>query len=341
MARIIPNSIIIATFACIIAACGSGDKNTDQQSSSYEPIPASKELSELNERLKTDSSNAGLFYERAKCYMDIHDYNAALIDMSRVMRLDSTKPQYYITISDLYLYANLTGRSKTALEKCLALDPKNTAAMLRLAELYFYVKKYQESINYINEALKIDEHISQAYFLKGMNFRELGDTAKAISSMITATEQAPEYYKAFLEVSVLYAAQKNKLALSYCDNALRIDPTSIEALYIKGNYYLDNKDWDNAIKTYDELLKVEPKYKYAHYNLGAIALNAKKYDDAIIHFTNAINIDPKYAEAYFGRGTCYVQKNDKTKAKIDYQMAAQVAPGYTPADDALNALAGR
>lgn len=319
-------------------ACGNCKNEIDQQTAE-QIVTVPKDLAEINGKIKKDTTNAVLYYARAKYFMNIHDYSAALNDMTRVMHMDSVKPEYYITVSDLYLYINQTGKSKTALENCLKLDPKNTAAMLKLAELYFYVKKYPESMNLINDALKIDKYISKAYFLKGMNYKETGDTVKALSSMVTATEQDPEYYAAFLELAVLHAAQKNKLAVSYCDNALKIDPKSIEAMYIKGNFYLNTKDWDNAIKTYNELLKINPKYKYAHYNLGEIALTNKKYDEAIGHFTDAINADAKYPEAYFGRGTCYVQKGEKDKGKADYQMAKQIAPGFTPAEDALNALA--
>jgi len=324
-------SLFILIVLC--AACGNTKKTDDQ--TSVQPVNTPKELQELNEKIKTDSTNAALYYARAKYKINIREFNDALVDMSYVMKYDSVRPEYYLTISDLYLSGNNTRRSKEALEKCLVIDPKNTEAMLKLAELYFYVKKYQESIDNINNALKINEHIAKAYFLKGMNYKEIGDTTKAISSMNTATEQDPEYYAAYMELGALHAAKKNALALSYYDNAIRIDPKSVEAVYGKGKFYQDIKDWNNAIKMYGELLKMKPDYKYAHYNLGAIALVNKRVDDAITYFTKAIADDAKYPEAYFARGTSYVQKGDKAKAREDYKMAVELNPNYEAAQDAL------
>jgi tetratricopeptide (TPR) repeat protein len=333
-------SIVISGIIYLLTSCannsGEGSRQVIQTPTTA-VVP--EDLQKLNEKIKKDSSSASLYYARAKYYLNTRDFNASLIDMSRVMKLDSMKPDYYITLSDIYLFGNHTGKSKDALEKCLSLDPNNTDAMLKMAELYFYVKKYQESINFINGALKINNYMARAYFLKGLNFKEGGDTSKAISNLVTATEQDPDYFAAFAELGAIYAAKKNKLAIGYFDNALRINPKSLETLYNKGKFYQDEKNWDNAVNAYQELLKIEPQYKHAHYNLGAIALVSKSsYDEAIKHFSDAINLDPKYVEAYYARGTCYFQKGDMPKAKIDYQTAVQINPNFEPAVDALKAF---
>src|SRR6185369_1058886 len=149
---------------------------------------------------------------------------------------------------------------------------KNVDAMLKLAELYFYVKKYDKSIEYINMALKINKYNAKAYFMKGMNYKEIKDTAKAISSMQTAVEQDQTYYNAYMQLGILNAAQKNPLAVQYYKNALRIQPNSTEAWYDIGKYYQDVMDWTQASEAYATLLKIDPKYKNAFYNLGVINL---------------------------------------------------------------------
>jgi tetratricopeptide (TPR) repeat protein len=329
--------IIIAIGLCC-PGCRN-DRKREEPSVPVSTISTPKELQDLNEKIRFDSTSATLYYTRAKYYLNVRDFNASLIDMSRVMQLDSMKPEYYLTIAELYMDGSHTSKSKAALEKCLSMDPKNTDALLKLAELYFYVKKYQESINYINDALKINNFLSKGYFLKGLNFKEIGDTSKAISSLVTATEQDPEYYGAFEELGVLYAAKKNSLAIGYFDNALRIDPKSTETLYNEGKFFQDTKEWEKAMASYQDLLKIEPNFKHAHYNLGAIELvKNKACDKAIKHFTDAINADANYFEAYYARGTAYLQKGDKSKARSDYQMALQIDPEDGPSKEALKEL---
>ena len=57
-----------------------------------------------------------------------------------------------------------------------------------------------------------------------MKYKDLGDTAKAISSMQTAVEQDQQYYNAYMQLGILCAAQRNKLAVDYYKNALKVIP---------------------------------------------------------------------------------------------------------------------
>ena len=217
----------------------------------------------------------------------------------------AAKAKYYLTLSDIYFVANKTSKTKEALEKSIILDPANTDALMKMAELYLYVQKHQESIDYINTVLKLDQYNAKAYFMKGMNYKEIGDTSKAISSMQTAVEQDPEYYAAYMQLGILHAAQKNPLAIDYYNNALKINSGSIEAHYGKAKFYQDIKEWKRAIIAYEELLQNDADNKYAHYNLGVIyLLDLKLYDSALKQFDEAIKSDPQYADAYKAKELC-------------------------------------
>jgi tetratricopeptide (TPR) repeat protein len=228
------------------------------------------------------------------------------------------------------------------LEKCIKLDDKNVDAMLKLAELYFYVNKNDKSFEYINMALKINKYNAKAYFLKGMNYKEIKDTTKAISSMQTAVEQDQTYYNAYIQLGILNAAQRNPLAVQYYKNALRIQPNSTEAWYNLGKFYQDVEDWKQATDAYNTLLKIDPKYKNARYNLAVINLvGTKDYNKALEYFTEAIKADPTYIEAYYGRGVCYQTMKDKKNAAIDFQACLSIDPKFEKADIALKQLGGK
>jgi tetratricopeptide (TPR) repeat protein len=330
-----------ALFAIAIASCGNnGDQPVKNGADTAAVDSSAAGLAELNKKILADPNNPDLYHQRAKYEFERQkDVQAALADMGRALKIDSTRAPYFITLSDLYFTVNKSGNAKAALEKALEVDPKNTEAMMKLAELYLYVKKYQKSIDYINMALKVDQYNAKGYFMKGMNYKEIGDTAKAISSMETAVEQDPQYYAAYLQLGILYAAKKDPLAESYYNNALRVDPRSTEAMYNKGKFYQDMQNWNAAIATYNDLLKIDPNYKYASFNLGVIHLvNLKVYEEALKYFNNAIAADSEYKEAYYGRGTCYQAMGDVKRAAADYQQALVIDPQYEPARIALKSL---
>ncbi|MCX6295370.1 MAG: hypothetical protein NTX97_04760, partial [Bacteroidetes bacterium] len=223
----------ILTFAgsILISSCGNNVKTV-------EPIPVDSSktkvpeaLLKLNEQIKSNPKDADLYHARAKYYLNEKKFDLGFDDMRKAMTIDSSKAEYFITLSDLYFVTNQTANSKASLEKCIKLDDKNVNAILKLAELYFYVKKHDKCFEYINMALKIDKYNSKAYFMKGMNYKELKDTAKAISSMQTAVEQDQSFYNAYMQLGILNAGQRNPVAVDYYKNAMRIQPNSAEAWY--------------------------------------------------------------------------------------------------------------
>lgn len=302
----------------------------------------SPELKALNQRILDNPNDAALYNERARMYLKLKLLEDAIYDAKRSIRIDSTKVEFYLTEADIYFAANETRNAKVVLEKVVKKFPTNTEGLLKLAELFFIVKQYDNAFAKINEALKIDQNLSKGYYLKGDIYKEVGDTAKAISSYETAVEQDNQNFGAFFSLGLIYSAKQSPLAFEYYDNALRIKPNNIEALYAKAKLLQDLSKYDESTSLYKTLLKVDSLHAFSLYNLGAIDLEVNKNaKNALAYFSKAINADPKYAEAYFARGVCYQELKDINNAKADYQMCLQLKPNYEPAVEALNSLGAK
>jgi tetratricopeptide (TPR) repeat protein len=331
--------LVLFTCSAILSSCGRDSKVSDKKTTISTSVNTPQELQQLNVQLQAQPNNPDLYYKRALYYLNSKKYDESFADITHVLKIDSSKSEYFLTLSDLYFIANKTGNAKQALEKSISLDNKNVDAMLKLAELYLYVRKNEQSMKYINMALKVNQYSAKAYFMKGMNYKEMKDTARAISSMQTAVEQDQQYYNAYIQLGILCAAKKKPLAVQYYKNAIRIQANSEEAWYNLGKFYQDTENWNSAIEVYTILIKINPSNKYAHYNMGVINLvHFKKYDLAISHFTEAIKIDTKYVQAYYGRGVCSQTKKDVKQAVIDFQACLDINPKFEPAQLALKQL---
>lgn len=325
----------------ILISCGRDNivSETNKVDSTSQNV--SEELKQLNSQLHASPDNADLYHQRARYYFKTGNFDGSFADMAKVLKIDSSKAEYFLTLSDLYFVTNKTGNAKIALEKCISLDDKNVDAMLKLAELFLYVRKNEQSMKYINMALKVDQYNAKAYFMKGMNYKELKDTAKAISSMQTAVEQDQKYYNAYIQLGILCAAKKNPLAIQYYKNAIKIHENSTEGWYNLGKCYQDMQDWNNALETYTNLVHIDGGHRNAHYNIGVLYLvNFKKYELAIKHFSEVINIDAKYIQAYYGRGLCFQAQGDIKQSTIDFQACLDINPKFEPALLALKELKG-
>jgi tetratricopeptide (TPR) repeat protein len=299
----------------------------------------SPELKAINQKILQDPNNADLYNERAKIYLALKQNEDAVSDAKRAIRIDSTKAEYYLTEADIFFAANETRNSKEALELIVKKFPNNTEGLLKLGELYYLVKQYDNAFAKINDALKINVNLAKAYYLKGSIYKETGDTAKAISSLETAIEQDNKNYGAFLDLGLIYGARRNTIALEYFENAISLNPARTDGLYAKAKLLQDLNKTDEAVAIYNRILKADSLHEFSLYNIGAIELDVKKdVKAALAYFTKAINANPKYAEAYFARGVCYQELKDRNNAFADYSMCLQLKPNYEPAVEALNSL---
>jgi tetratricopeptide (TPR) repeat protein len=297
------------------------------------------ELKAVNSELLNAPNNADLYQKRSIVYLRLKQFEEAINDSKRAIRIDSLQAKYYITLADIYFAQNSTRLAKELLEITTTKFPENTEAHLKLAELYYLVQRYQEAIEFANKALKINENIAKAYFIKGSVYRESGDTTRAISSLETVVEQDKNYADAYFDLGVLYASRKNPIALEYYNNVLRIDPARAPARYARAKLLQDLGKIDDAIKEYEAILADNANCDDCFYNMGALYLEVKKNPKkALESFNKALEINRSFLAAYLARGYTYSVLNDKTSAKADYNMCLQLQPNYEPAIQGLNEL---
>jgi tetratricopeptide (TPR) repeat protein len=259
--------------------------------------------------------------------------------LTKAVSLNGKKPQYYITLSDIYLLSGKPDNSRDALLKALELNPSDKAALLKIAKLELIVKDYPKTFEYINKALAVDKINPQAYFTRAVALLEKGDTAGAIVNFQTSINQDQLNFDAYMELGEIFSAKRDNLALDYLKDALNIRPGNKPALYLLGMFYQDNGQYDKAIQTYLILRKADSLFRNAPYNIGYIYLvYLKDFKRAATYFTDAIKIDNTYAEAYYNRGLAYEYEGTFPDAYRDYQQALKLRTNWQKPIDGLNRL---
>lgn len=304
-----------------------------------EEFPGQVRLDSLTALLDEDPDNADLLNERAKVFLDVDQTNFALADAGRALLLDSTVAKYYLTISDVYFRLNKPNKCKNALLKAIQLQPDYKEPLYRLAQFELYLRNYQESINYANDMLRLDARDDRPFMVKGLCYKELGDTAKAIQNYLEAVTENPDNYDAYVELGIIHYAKKDPLAEGYLKSALDIRPDGIDALYALGMHYQGSDKLNEALETYTRILEIDSTYSSAYFNMGYVQYQyLQLYNEALANFDKAVQVNPKYYQAVYMRGLCFEARGDIARAKREYGYALELNPNYKKAADGMQRL---
>jgi len=301
-------------------------------------------LRALNKRIMENPNDYSAYLDRARYWGDREFYPYAFSDILRAIGVDSTQASIYELRGDLYFKQQKVKEAYDDYTMCLRRDSLYVKGLLKKTGIDIVLGNYDLARRQLNSALRVNEYEPEAYYLRGRLYKTMGDTNLAASSYKTAIEVDPDYYDAYLEVGLLYAAKKNDLAKEYYSSAIGIRPKSIQGWYNKAMFlqetgFKKKERYNEAFNCYDSILAIDPKFVAAHFNKGYVFLEyLQQYDSAAKHFTNAVQIYPEYYQAYYNRGLCNESMNKRREAEADYRQALALKPDYTDAAIALGRL---
>lgn len=115
---------------------------------------------------------------------------------------------------------------------------------------------------------------------------------------------------------VKYADLKSKEGIRYASNAFNS----------KAFHLFANKQYDEAIDSYDKAIELEPDDAMAYQNRAAAYSSKGQVDRAIDDYNKVIALVPKRSNGYVGRGLTYARNGLYDSAINDYNKALALAP---------------
>jgi tetratricopeptide (TPR) repeat protein len=323
--KIYTNTIAVALLLSLgIVGCNNSKKEEPKSTEISNIVPTEKAY--LDSLINLDSKNPQLFFARAKWNFNNGIKHAALADIYSAIYLDSTKAEYYYLGGDLFIEMGEGTKAIQLMSKGISLIPKDEELYLRATEYNFYMQNYPSAINFANDLLRLNQFNADAYFFKGLIYKDLQDTLKSISNFQTCVEQDPQHYNAYMQLGLLHSAKKDDVALRYFENALNIDEFSREAMYGKAYHYQRKAIYNKAIEEYKKMVTLDPKDAEAFYNIGYCFIQTDSLSQAFKNFDIATKILPSYAGAYYMKGYVSELANNNTDAKTYYTQALKMIP---------------
>jgi tetratricopeptide (TPR) repeat protein len=310
-------------------------------------------LDELNNEIIQNPESPNVYLKRAYYYKNIYDFENALADVNRALKLAGDVAAVNYAKADILFIAGGVEQnveryeqSEIYLNETLKIDSTFLEAHILLARLNIGKPNLEKAMLNVQAALKINEQYAPAYFWKGMIYEDLGNLDLAKQSYQTCIERDANYFDAYHHLGILLTHTLDKNAVVYFDKALEINPNSIEVLRNKGLYLKDVDKYDEAIECFNTILNLDPKFSESYYNIGVVYIAAYRDDMeqfskdttiqvAMENFEKAIQIDPQYPDALYNLGHLYKFKGDKKTAKNYFLQVLTIMPQHEMALEAL------
>lgn len=148
------------------------------------------------------------------------------------------------------------------------------------------------------EKLRRDPTVGEWHFVLGYSFFRRGDYPRAIQTLTTATERAPEDNDNWGLLAESYRLSgRPQVAAKILTHAVSIDSNSPIPRYLLGMAFRDMGVGSEAVAAWQEAVRLEPRYTLAWYEIGMQLVRSGQVEDARkIHATLA-KLDPQLADA--------------------------------------------
>jgi len=170
------------------------------------------------------------------------------------------------------------------------------------------------------------------YINRSSTFSELGLYEKAITDCDQALRLDPSSAIAFTNrASAYHSMGLYEKAITDCDQALRLDPGLAKTYNNRASSYHETGRYQRAIEDFDQALRFDPNYALAYSNRAASYNQIGQYQQAIADCDQALHLNPGLVKAYNNRGNSFHYLGQNKRAIEDFDYALRLDPSLATA----------
>lgn len=327
-------SLLMIVFVGMLS-CNNSDKKTPEEILNAPPFKG------LTDSIRRFPKQPELYLERARLLSQHNLHELATPDYKKLWELQPVPPVALQYISNLML-VDKQQQAVGLLKQCIANWPDNPDLHRRLSEIYTQTGQSRKAIQEFDDWLQQDSLNFEAWYEKGVLMTKLKDTPAAIRAMERSYQLRPINYNG-LALASLYAATLNPKVLVICDELSAKDTSGMvnDALYLKGTYYSDTKQYAKARALFDECIRRDWKFADAYIEKGIIFYDQKLYDSALDIFVMAATVASTNPDAWYWMGRSYESKGNKEQALLNYQRAVAIDKNFEEAKNGIRRVKAR
>jgi tetratricopeptide (TPR) repeat protein len=239
--------------------------------------------------------------------------------------LRQIRSRVYVALGQIATTEKNDAEAETAFRRALELNPHAARAHAGLAELLLKAEKANDAVVEAKAAITNGDDSGGAYSLLGVIQARNGAPEDALLSFNEALKRDPKNAFTLRQRAESYIAKsKWNEAITDLRAALAIEPLDQTKLRLAG-VYVESKQYSEAIPIYQDALKADPTNLEARAALANIMIDSGKGGDAISQLESLIKADPNRADLHAQLAELYLRTQPE-KALEQYTLASKLEP---------------
>lgn len=256
-------------------------------------------------------------------------YDKGIAEFKKVLELDPQGLTHYSSLTYnflgwAYLRKGEFEKAHVAFSKYVALLPNQAYPLDCLANFYLIAGNYDQALIYLQQSLEINPDYAltsklfgKTYFAKGMYNQAFLSYEQYLAKAFSNADKAEAH---FYLAKFYYVKNDCNKALQECQQALNLNPQSIETHWIQGLCFVQKEMFTHAeaevlaINGLIQKTNIEELKTYYHHLVGELFLYEGLHEQALDNFKKAANIESldrtfflnAAGEAYFHLGNFHM-----------------------------------
>ena len=268
------------------------------------------------------------------------DSDAAIKDCTRAIEIDPTNylAYYHRGWANANNPSGSFEKALKDYAKAIDNNPRYGEAFSESGKIYLEKLEFDSAIDDFTNAIECKnlepDRFAKVYHMRGNAYYAKADYDTAIGDYTSAIKYDSKYAKAYVDRAEAYFNKTEWVgAIDSFTKAIAIEPGNSGAKVRLDAANKKKDEYDAAIHKYSEAISTNPSAS-GYYSRGQVYLENNKYDEAIRDFTNAIGQSPQSIDAlhaYTDRGLAHYKKKEVDEAISDYAEALKLDPNYVKA----------
>lgn len=287
-------------------------------------------LSKFESMLKT---NKVLFFDSEEFeniilhYMDSGKMNLAKKALKLALDQHPNSIGLKLVQIEMLVFSDKIEQAEKLILEVYKLDPKNEEVYIQHASIYSKKGEHQKAIDTLNIALEFTDDLADVYSLIGMEYLYIDELENAKYYFIKCLENDEEDQSALYNIVYCYdfLDQPNQ-AIKFLNDFIDEQPYSEVAWHQLGRQYMNVKEYEKAVQSFDFATIIDERFIGAHLEKGKAYESLKQYTNAIESYKITLEIDDATSYVLLRIGTCYEALNENQKALKYYLKTVHEDP---------------